>query len=102
MEWWERLGYDSEDEAFADGASPPLTDTRTDLEKESDFIKDRANSRSTSPSNTSMSLADETKLIEGYIAIIETTMQVVDKKQKLLFLVTQQNTLLYKVQVVGM
>lgn len=68
MEWWERLGYDSEDEAFADGASPPLTDTRTDLEKESDFIKDRANSRSTSPSNTSMSLADETKLIEDYIA----------------------------------
>ena len=68
MEWWERLGYDSEDEAFADGASPPLTDTRTDLEKESDFIKDRANSRSTSPNNTSMSLADETKLIEDYIA----------------------------------
>ena len=68
MEWWERLGYDSKDEAFADGASPPLTDTRTDLEKESDFIKDRANSRSTSPSNTSMSLADETKLIEDYIA----------------------------------
>ena len=68
MEWWERLGYDSEDEAFADGASPPLTDTRTDLEKESDLIKDRINSSSTSPSNTSMSLADETKFIEDYLA----------------------------------
>lgn len=68
MEWWERLGYDSKDEAFADGAIPPLTDTRTDLEKESDFIKERINSSSTSPSNTLMSLADETKFIEDYLA----------------------------------
>ena len=34
MEWWQRLGYDTEGEAI--GATPPI-DTRTDIEKEDSF-----------------------------------------------------------------
>ena len=40
MEWWQRLGYDTEGEAIRDGATPPI-DTRTDIEKEDELIRSR-------------------------------------------------------------
>ena len=40
MEWWERLGYDSADEAFAAGESPPPS-TTSQIEDETAYIKSR-------------------------------------------------------------
>ena len=65
MEWWERLGYDSADEAFAAGESPPSS-TTSQIEDETAYIK----SRTQTPRNveTLTDLEKETQYIENYIA----------------------------------
>ena len=68
MEWWERLGYDSADEAFAAGESPPQN-YQTDLEKENEYIKSRMQTPNM-PVNveTMTDLERETQYIEDFIA----------------------------------
>jgi len=65
MEWWKRLGYDSADEAFAAGASPPES-TTSQVEDETAYIK----SRTQTPRNveTLTDLEKETQYIDKYIA----------------------------------
>jgi len=63
MEWWQQLGFDSEEEAIARGESeevfnrtrrPDAVDTRTDLEKETDYIRDYISNRDNQPPDTGL------------------------------------------------
>ena len=65
MEWWERLGYDSADEAFAAGESPPSS-TTSQIEDETAYIK----SRTQTPRNveTLTDVERETQYIESFVA----------------------------------
>ena len=75
MEWWQQLGFDSEEEAIARGESeevfnrtrrPDAVDTRTDLEKETDYIRDYISNRDNQPPDTEAEVivsGDSTKYI---------------------------------------
>ena len=67
MEWWQRLGYDTEGEAIRDGATPPI-DTRTDIEKEDELIRSRIQPGLQNQTFNSgvggMTLDEETDLLE--------------------------------------
>lgn len=68
MEWWEKLGYDTEGEAIRDGATPP-PDTTSQIEDETTYIENVVN-QGTTPSGVS-SISDiqrETEYIKSFVS----------------------------------
>ena len=68
MEWWEKLGYDTEGEAIRDGATPP-PDTTSQIEDETTYIENVVN-QGTTPSGVS-SISDierETQDIKEFVS----------------------------------